>query len=54
MGQAFPPLYGKSKFYEKKKMKAKFQIEKLQQKIITQELIMRECDVELDKINFKK
>ena len=37
MGQAFPPLYGKSKFYEKKKAKALAKIAKLQ-------AIVAECD----------
>lgn len=37
MGQAFPPFYGKSKFYEKKKAKALAKIAKLQ-------AIVAECD----------
>jgi hypothetical protein len=37
MGQAFPPFYGKSKFYAKKKAKALKKIAKLQ-------AIVAECD----------
>lgn len=37
MGEMFPPLYGKSKFYAKKK-------EKALKKIAKQELIVEICD----------
>ena len=42
MGVAFPPLYGKSKFYENKKAKALNKIAKL-------EAIVAECDKQLAK-----
>ena len=41
MGEMFPPLYGKSKFYAKKKEKALKKIAKLQ-------LIVEECDKHLN------
>lgn len=37
MGHAFPPLYGKSKFYAKKKEKALKKIAKLQE-------VVKACD----------
>ena len=43
MGKAAPPLYGKSKFYEKKKVKALKSIEKYKK-------IIDECDKELSKM----
>lgn len=45
-GEALPPLYGKSKFYEKKKARALKKIEKLNN-------VVAECDKELAK-NEKK
>lgn len=42
MGQAFPPFYGKSKFYEKKREKALKKIAKLNE-------IVRVCDEKLNK-----
>lgn len=42
MGHACPPLYGKSKFYEKKREKALKKIAKLQ-------LVVEECDKEIAK-----
>lgn len=42
MGQICPPLYGKSKFYAKKKARAEKKIEKLQE-------IIKVCDEELAK-----
>jgi hypothetical protein len=42
MGIALPPLYGKSKFYEKKKKKALKKIAKLQE-------VVKLCDEELAK-----
>lgn len=44
MGLAFPPLYGKSNFYAKKKARAERKIAKLQE-------IIRVCDEELAKEN---
>lgn len=46
MGQMAPPLYGESKFYEKKKQKAIKEIAKLTQ-------IIEECDKEIAKRNEK-
>lgn len=40
MGHAFPPLYGKSKFYAKKKAKAMKKIAKLQN-------VVKVCDEKL-------
>lgn len=40
MGHAFPPLYGKSKFYAKKKAKALKKIAKLQE-------VVKVCDEKL-------
>ena len=42
MGLALPPLYGKSKFYAKKKAKALAKIAKLQE-------VVKVCDKELAK-----
>ena len=44
MGHICPPLYGKSKFYEKKKAKALKKISKLQE-------VVKVCD---EKINAQK
>ena len=41
MGLGFPPLYGKSKFYAKKKEKALKKIEELK-------LVIAECDKHLN------
>ena len=49
MGVAFPPYYGKSTFYEKKKAKALKAIEKHQAKIkVLRETIVA-CDAEIAK-----
>ena len=47
MGWTAPPLYGKSKFYEKKKEKALNKIEKLKE-------IIAICDLEIKKANANK
>lgn len=44
MGRYCPPLYGKSKFYIKKKARAEKKIEKLQ-------AIIKICDEELKKVS---
>ncbi len=46
MGQICPPLYGKSKFYQKKKEKALKKIAKLQ-------AVIEECDKEIAKNEVK-
>lgn len=47
MGLALPPVYGKSKFYEKKKAKALKIIEK-------QKSIIAECDKHIPKVEDEK
>lgn len=47
MGRDFPPLYGKSKFYSRKKQKAAEKILKYKDKIKMQEEIILFCDKEL-------
>lgn len=42
MGQAFPPVYGESKFYENKKAKCLNEIKKLNE-------IIKVCDEEISK-----
>ncbi|MBR5223802.1 MAG: hypothetical protein IKV81_06540 [Clostridia bacterium] len=49
MGLEFPPIYGKSKFYARKKQKAAEKILKYEDKIKEQKEIIIICEKELDK-----